>query len=191
LVLATALSTDRVSGPSSEADRPRRLERMFVDNYRFVWRLVRRLGIPFDAMEDATQEVFLVAAERLDDIDKESERAFVYGIALRVVRSMLRSITREPPTDQGDEGPSPLPRPDELTDRKRAVEALDAVLAQLPVELRIIFALFEIEGITMREIAQITEIPPGTVASRLRRAREQFHGLVAELGRPPSEEGVP
>jgi RNA polymerase sigma-70 factor (ECF subfamily) len=191
-MLETALSTDRVSGPSSEADRPTRLAQMFVDNYRFVWRLVRRLGIPIDALDDATQEVFLVAAGRLDDIDKESERAFVYGIALRVVRSMLRSITREPPTDQGDQGPSPLPRPDELADRKRAVEALDAVLAELPVELRVIFILFEIVGITMREIAEITEIPPGTVASRLRRARQQFHALVAELGRHlSSEEGTP
>ena len=192
VMLDTALATDRVSGPSSEAHRPTRLERMFIDNYRFVWRLVRRLGIPFDALEDAIQEVFLVAAERLDDIDQQSERAFVYGIALRVVRSMQRNITREPPTDQGDEGPSPLPRPDELADRKRALEALDAVLAELPVELRVIFVLFEVEGITMREIAEITEIPPGTVASRLRRAREQFHALVAELGRhQSSEEGTP
>ena len=191
-MLETALPTPRVSGPSSEADRPTRLERMFVDDYRFVWRLVRRLGIPFDALDDATQEVFLVAAERLGDIDKESERAFVYGIALRVARSMLRSITREPPTDQGDQGPSSLPRPDELADRKRAVEALDAVLAELPVELRVIFILFEIEGVTMREIAQFTEIPPGTVASRLRRARQLFHALVAELGRQlSSEEGPP
>jgi RNA polymerase sigma-70 factor (ECF subfamily) len=105
---------------------------------------------------------------------------------------MLRNLTREPPTDQGDEGPSPWPRPDELADRKRAVEALDAVLAELPVELRVIFILFELEGITMREIAEITEIPPGTVASRLRRAREQFRALVAELGRhQPFEEDTP
>ena len=192
VMLEMALSTDRVSGPSSEADRPARLARMFVDNYRLVWRLVRRLGIPLDAVDDATQQVFLVTAERLDDIREKSERAFVFGIALRVARSMLRSLTREPPTDQGDEGPSPLPRPDELADRKRAVEVLDALLAELPVELRVIFILFEIEGITMREIAGITEIPPGTVASRLRRAREQFHALVAELGRhQSSEEGIP
>jgi RNA polymerase sigma-70 factor (ECF subfamily) len=165
---------------------------MFVDNYRLVWRLVRRFGIPIDSADDATQEVFLVAAQRLDDIQAKSERAFVFGIALRVARSMLRSLTREPPTDQGDEGPSPLPRPDELADRKRALEALDAVLAELPVELRVIFILFELEGITMREIAELAEIPPGTVASRLRRAREQFRALVAELGRrQSSEEGTP
>jgi len=192
VMLEMALSTDRVSGPNSEADRPARLERMFVDNYRLIWRLVRRLGIPLDAVDDATQEVFLVAAERLDDIREKSERAFVYGIALRVARSTLRSLTREPPTDQGDEGPSPLPRPDELADRKRAVEVLDAVLAELPLDLRSVFILFEIEGITMREIAEIAEIPPGTVASRLRRAREQFRALVAELGRrQSSEEGIP
>jgi hypothetical protein len=67
-MLEMASSTDRVSGPTSKADRPARLARMFVDHYRFVWRLTRRLGIPFDALEDAVQEVFLVAAERLDDI---------------------------------------------------------------------------------------------------------------------------
>jgi RNA polymerase sigma-70 factor, ECF subfamily len=192
VMLEMALPADRVSGPRSEADRPARLERMFVDNYRLVWRLVRRFGIPIDSADDATQEVFLVAAQRLEDIKAKSERAFVFGIALRVARSMLRSLTREPPTDQGDEGPSPLPRPDELADRKRSLEALDAVLAELPVELRVIFVLFELEGITMREIAEMAEIPPGTVASRLRRAREQFRALVAELGRRQShEEGTP
>jgi RNA polymerase sigma-70 factor, ECF subfamily len=192
VMLEMALSTDRVSGPSSEAERAARLTRMFVDNYRLVWRLVRRLGIPRDSVDDATQEVFLVAAERLDDIQEKSERAFVYGIALRVARSTLRSLTREPPTDQGDERPSLLPRPDELADRNRAVEVLDRVLAELPMELRAVFILFEIEGITMRQIAEIAEIPPGTVASRLRRARGQFRALVAELGhRQSREEGTP
>ncbi len=188
VMLEMALSTDRVSGPSSEAERPARLERMFVDNYRLVWRLVRRLGIPPDAVDDATQEVFLVAAERLDDIREKSERAFVYGIALRVARSTLRSLKREPPTDQGDERPSLVPRPDELADRKRAIEILDRVLAELPMELRAVFVLFEIEGITMREIAEMAEIPAGTVASRLRRAREQFRARVAELGQRQSHE---
>jgi hypothetical protein len=130
VMLEMALSTERVSGPTYEGDRPTRLARMFIDNYWLVWRLVRRLGIPWEALEDATREVLLVAAERHDDIRGNSERAFVYGIALRVVRSMLRDPTREPPTDRGDRGPSPLPRPDELADRERAIDALVAKLGR-------------------------------------------------------------
>jgi RNA polymerase sigma-70 factor, ECF subfamily len=192
VMMEMALPADRVTGPRSEVDRPARLARMFVDHYRLVWRLVRRLGIPPDAADDAAQEVFLVAAERLDDIQERSERAFVFGIALRVARSMGRSLAKEPPTDQGDSGPSPWPRPDELTDKKRALEVLDRLLAALPLDLRVVFILFELEGITMREIADMAEIPAGTVASRLRRAREQFRALVADLDRrKPREEVSP
>jgi RNA polymerase sigma-70 factor (ECF subfamily) len=82
-MLEMALPADRVTGPNSEADQPPRLARIFVNNYRLVWRLVRRLGIPLDSADDASQEVFLVAAERLHDIREKSERAFVFGIALR------------------------------------------------------------------------------------------------------------
>jgi RNA polymerase sigma-70 factor, ECF subfamily len=69
------------------------------------------------------------------------------------------------------ERPDPDPGPDELVDRDRARAALDAILAAMPLELRAVFVLYELEQLTMAEIAALLELPPGTVASRLRRAR--------------------
>ena len=51
-----------------------------------------------------------------------------------------------------------------------------SLLAGLTDELRSVFVLYEIEGQTMSEIAELLGMPVGTVASRLRRAREQFEG---------------
>ena len=59
-----------------------RLERMFNDHHDFIWRLIRRLGLSRGAADDAAQQVFLVAAERILDIQVGRERAFLFGTAL-------------------------------------------------------------------------------------------------------------
>jgi len=60
----------------------------------------------------------------------------------------------------------------------------------MPIELRAVFVLSEIEELTMAEIAVLMAIPPGTVASRLRRARVQFSEHVARLHKEESEGGT-
>jgi RNA polymerase sigma-70 factor (ECF subfamily) len=160
--------------------REDRLKRMFEDNFRLIWRLVRRLGLPETAADDATQQVFLIAAERLDDIVLGSERAFAFGTALRVARTAQRKAGREALTDTSDLERSLLPSPDDLADQKRARDMLDSVLERMPEDLRTTFILFELEGLKTREIADVAGIPLGTVASRLRRARELFHVFVKE-----------
>jgi RNA polymerase sigma-70 factor (ECF subfamily) len=49
------------------------------------------------------------------------------------------------------------------------------------MDLRAVFVLFELEEMTMMEIATISDLPPGTVASRLRRARQAFQETVKKL----------
>ena len=51
--------------PVIPVNRQARLKRMIQDDYRLIWRLLRRLGVPADGADDATQQVFLIAAERL------------------------------------------------------------------------------------------------------------------------------
>jgi RNA polymerase sigma-70 factor, ECF subfamily len=155
-----------------------RLERMFHADYRFIWRLLRRLGVPHDQVDDAAQQVFLIAAERLNDILEHRERSFAFGTALRIAQTLRRRAQRETPSDAYDERPSSLPAPDELTDQRRNRELLDRVLDKLPLELRSVFILYELEAMSSPEIAELAEIPLGTVASRLRRARAQFKSLV-------------
>jgi RNA polymerase sigma-70 factor (ECF subfamily) len=65
--------------------------------------------------------------------------------------------------------------PETSLDQKRAEELLVRLLGGLSPELRTAFVLHEVEGQTLAEIAQILGIPPGTAASRVRRAREEFN----------------
>src|SRR5579871_1817260 len=76
-----------------EADRAR-LARMFAAHHAMVWRTMRRRGLTPDTAADVTQQTFLVAAERLDDIHPDSERAFLVGTALRVASSFGRKTGR-------------------------------------------------------------------------------------------------
>jgi RNA polymerase sigma-70 factor (ECF subfamily) len=55
---------------------------------------------------------------------------------------------------------------------------MDRVLESMPIALRSVLVLYEMEEMTMAEIAVMLGIPPGSVASRLRRAREHFHEYV-------------
>jgi hypothetical protein len=68
---------------------------------------------------------------------------------------------------------------------------LDSALGELAPELRTVFVLFELEERTMAEIAELLQIPSGTVASRLRRAREQFRDRVrGRVGRKAAAAGL-
>jgi RNA polymerase sigma-70 factor (ECF subfamily) len=174
-------------------DSRERLERAIKNDYRLIWRLLRRLGVPADAIDDAAQEVFLVVAERLPDIRENSERSFAFGTAIRVAHSARRRRAREAvgAEDESAESTvrSPLPGPDELSDQKRARELLNRVLDAMSFELRTVFILFELEGLRSPEIAELVGVPLGTVASRLRRARESFHALVGEHTSPQRSGG--
>ena len=182
-------STHHVNVPLSSAiarpegfdsvDRKARLERMIARDYRFTWRLLRRLGVPHQHVDDATQQVFLIAAERLADIREESERSFAFGTALRLAHSFRRKSQRELAQVEHEGLSTAAFDPEALTARRRACEQLDRILEEMPMDLRSVFVLFELEGMTSPEIAELSGVPLGTVASRLRRARERFHELAS------------
>jgi RNA polymerase sigma-70 factor (ECF subfamily) len=158
-----------------------RLTAMFNAHYDFVWRSVRRLGVTDEAVDDAAQEVFVVASRRLAAIEEGKEKAFLFGTAVRVASDARRARgrRREQADDALDESTSDGVPADELLDQKRARELLDDIVAHLPDDTRDVIVLFELEGMTMAEIAVCLELKPGTVASRLRRAREMFEAAIA------------
>jgi RNA polymerase sigma factor (sigma-70 family) len=69
------------------------------------------------------------------------------------------------------------------------IELCDLALSKVDPELAEAFVLYEMEGMSTPEIAALLEIPLGSVASRLRRAREQFRALVARIERALQREG--
>src|SRR3954467_9298651 len=89
--LTMAAPAERIT--AAVVDRVR-LERLFNAHHASVWRALRRRGLSPEAAEDATQETFVLAAERLDDIRPESERSFLIATALRVAHTLGRKTVR-------------------------------------------------------------------------------------------------
>lgn len=168
--------------PSADA----RLRAMLADHFDFIWRSLRRFGLDEHRADDAAQQVFVVASRKLDAIVAGSERSFLFGTAIRVASDVRRSAAyrREiPHADPGIDLEGGV-RPDEVLDQRRARALLDATLDAMDLDLRSVLVLFELEEMTLTEIAALLELPRGTVASRLRRAREEFAATLEKLQRP-------
>ena len=163
------------AAPRSDGDQAR-LRQAFDQNYSGVWRFLRRMGVTSDRADDAAAQVFLIAVEAFARITEGSERAFLYGTAVRLAHGMRRRHERELPSSTIEYDPSPLPTPDELTDQKRAREVLDAFILSLDVDTRTVFVLTEFDGFTTPEIAR----------SWSRRPSAPSHRVCGERGRSSS-----
>jgi RNA polymerase sigma-70 factor (ECF subfamily) len=172
-------------GEEVDGDRARREAALVEAHLPLVWRFLRRLGCSPEDADDTTQEVFVIAVAKLDQIEPDREKAFLYGIAVRLASRQRRSQSfRASRTVRGadvDDYRSADVPADELLDRKDGLAFLDQTLAEMTPELRTTFALYELEEMTMAEISAVTDTPMGTVASRLRRAREHFQDAVKRL----------
>jgi len=170
------LRADQASDPPQTADAGNWLRALVEAHYEFVWRSLRRLGHKEGDVDDGVQKVFLVASRRLAGIRAGAERAFLYQTALRVAADSRRTERRRRETEAPDESfEDPAPRPDDLVDLRRARQCLDDILEGWPLDLRAVFTLFELDQLTLTEISVLLGVPRGTVASRLRRAREEFY----------------
>ena len=158
----------------------RRLEALIEQHLDFVWRSLRRLGVPHSATDDATQRVWLVLARRLPELLAGQERAFLFGTALRVASDVRRALARQREIHglEHIDAIDPGPGPHEVMARRQARSVLDEMLDALPTDLRAVFILYELEEQTAAQIAELLAVPMGTVASRLRRARAEFGEIV-------------
>jgi RNA polymerase sigma-70 factor (ECF subfamily) len=166
------------SEPHGAESVPPQRVRQVVDTYfDFIWRSVRRLGVPEANVDDATQQVFVVAANKLAGVPTSGERSFLFAIALRVAADERRTRRRRPEVaidEAARDAFDKTPLADELIEQRQARELIDRMLEAMPLELRTVFVLFEMEDLTTAAIADLLELPMGTVASRLRRARDAF-----------------
>jgi RNA polymerase sigma-70 factor (ECF subfamily) len=161
------------------------------DHYDFIWRLLRRMGLSAADADDAAQQVFVTTLyPQPKPIRPGSERSFLYGVALNVLREFRRKRAvglrhSAEPLEQHERSGAPVHErlvtqsPEQAVQRRQAWNQLQQILSTMTEDVRAAFVLYELEGLTVPEIAQIGEVPLGTVASRLRRAREQFSAAMA------------
>lgn len=145
----------------------------------FVFRTLQRLGIPASDLEDVLQEVFLVVHRRLHTFDGSSRLStWLYGICLRVAAAHRRRayFRRERATSTFDDtiADEPGSDPESLALREEARSRLERALDTLSLEKRAVFVMFEIDGLSTNQIAEIIGTPVGTVYSRLSVARADF-----------------
>ncbi len=171
----TLVLRDHPRAVASEAERRAKLERLVREHHTFVWRTLQRLGVPSAEIADAVQEVFLLTGRKLDEI--RDDRGFLFQTSMFVAGHIRRRAQRcrevvdeERVHAEIDERATP----EQSVEAAEARATLQAILDAMPEELRVVFLLFELERITMIEISRMLGIPAGTVASRLRRAREFF-----------------
>jgi len=160
--------------------------RWFDEHFASLWRLVARLGVPRHSVDDVVQEVFITASRRYADIRSGQERRFLIGTAVRVSANYRTRACVRHEVAQGDwldQVCSSTPSAEQLLIEKRAREQLEQALDCLPEQQRSVFVLYELEGFSVAEIAELLDVPSGTAASRLGRARARFSQVVEHWSR--------
>jgi RNA polymerase sigma-70 factor, ECF subfamily len=162
-----------------------RLRRIVTEDYGFLWRCLRRLGVSEADADDGAQRALGVLAHRLPDVARGAERSFLFQTALRVASEMRRSQRRSRLVLGDDEARhepvDEAPGPDVALEQREARALLDEALEALDLDLAAVFILFDLEELTTAEIAGVLGIPPGTVSTRLRKAHEEFKKIVSRL----------
>ena len=140
--------------------------------------MVRMVGSQDAA--DATQQVFLQVFRKIDQFAGHSKfETWLYRLAVNEALQHLRKEERWKSKPLIDE---PMSRHEPEQERTENMEVLEQALSRVGPELRAIFLLREVDGLSYREIAEAIEVPEGTVGSRLNRARRELQQQLAHLG---------
>ena len=160
---------------------------VFRDNADFVWRQIKRLGVREADAEDVTQEVFLVVLRKLPEFDGRGDiRSWLYAICTRKASEyrrrahVRREITIPPPAGAHCESESPSQH--SLQEKRSIRETLKAGLSTLEPTKREVFLLYEVEELSMKEVAKAIGCPLFTAYSRLRAARKELQAFFETEG---------
>lgn len=164
-----------------------RVAAIYREHVDFVWRSARGLGASPASADDIAQEVFIVAARKLDEAkDPRFMRSWLFAIAMRVAANRRRSDARHQrkleeavrcaAALESDGGALPL-------SRQEAVQTLHGLLQRLDDPHRAVYVLMELEGMTAFEAANALGVNANTVYTRLRTARERLRKIVDRIKR--------
>jgi RNA polymerase sigma-70 factor (ECF subfamily) len=172
-------------GPRPDADAARRFRSVVLPHLDAAYGFARWLTRDSIAAQDVAQEAVLRALRYFHSFRGGDARPWL----LRIVRTTWtdfkgRSRPQDRPLDEVEDAPADSPSPEQsalAADRRRHIAA---ALAALPVDMREIVVLREIEDLSYKQIASVLDLPVGTVMSRLARARDKLAAeLASRLGR--------
>ncbi len=161
---------------------------VYETNFAFVWRSARRLGMPDAALEDVTQEIFLVVHRQLSGFEGRSTlRSWLFSIVVRVVRRQRTALLKKHPHSVRAEAETDVEGlydarcqgPHELAAKQEAGRVLSLFLESLEDKQREVFILAELEQMSAPEIATALRTNLNTIYSRLRLARKAFATAIA------------
>lgn len=157
----------------------------FRNEFDYLCRTLRRLGVQPQDVEDQVHEVFLVLCRKWRSYDPSRPlRPYLFGIAFRVAATHRRRGGRElllEPEDSADDAA----RPDEILQAARARQLVLRALDTIPLRRRAVLVMHDIDEIPMREVTQALSIPLFTGYSRLRKARKELEAAIGELNQEP------
>jgi RNA polymerase sigma-70 factor (ECF subfamily) len=169
-------------------------EDVYARWFHDVYRWVRAFGGLDADLDDLAQEVFIVVRRKLPEFDGGNISGWLYRIAQRTVRDYRRRawfrrflLRKDSHPIEEEQSSQPL-NPAELLERREAERLLVQILSNMTATRRTAFILFEIEGYSGEEIAELESVPVNTVWTRLHHARKEFSSLIArarEEGRVP------
>jgi RNA polymerase sigma-70 factor (ECF subfamily) len=181
------------------AGEQKAFEMLVIKYQRRVERLIGRMVRDVDLVPDIAQETFIRAYRALGQFRGDAQfYTWLYRIAVNTAKKQLMELKRDPLIFQSqmkssdDDETSGSERelnfgavdeatPEALLATKEIAQAVDAVMEDLPEELRMAITLREIEGLSYEEIAQALECPIGTVRSRIFRAREAISNRIRPM----------
>ena len=159
---------------------------IYAQNFGFVWRCLRALGVPSRQLDDAAQEVFLAVHRGLHAFRGESAvRTWLYGIVRNVAFKQRRTLARRGAEPLEDEPVATSPTPLERAQDAQAAAFIRRFVAALDDKKRDVFVLALLEELSVPEVAQIVEAPLNTVYTRLRDVRLQFREALDRHGGAP------
>lgn len=163
---------------------------MYAEHAGMVWSGLRRLGVPESSIEDAVQDVFLVAHRRLADFEgRSSTKTWLYGIVLRVAKDYRRSQVRhaqrvERLAEILSVGSDSTHTPVREAERREANRALHAILAELDEDHREVLVMVDLEEFSVKDAAAVLNLHVRACQRRLRAAHDAFEKKLARYLQP-------
>jgi RNA polymerase sigma-70 factor, ECF subfamily len=159
-------------------------DEVYAAHVAFVWRVLRTFGLSEAQVEDAVQDVFLVVHRRLPEWEgRAAMTTWLFAIARRVAAAHRRRASGDRTEALVDE---PAGRDDTFAamSRAQAAATVFGILQKLDEDKRIVFALVELEQLSVPEVARMLDLNLNTAYSRLRLARHAFELAVRAQVKP-------